>query len=293
MAKGTWRCAYGAALIGVCLSGCLSERAELGTQAPQRSERVRYALEAEAADGGPSDPGSPPSLCVNELAELTPVDCAACAQDHCATQAASCGESCGALITCAAGNCAPQNISCITTNCFDCVGAAPPANNYASCLSEHCESACPVIASLAIEQQPPPPPPPPGECVNDLPSVLGSECTTCIDRECTSEMQICDAQCRSLITCVVNACGTGDNLPCVTGSCGACIGGANGAQSLASCMANQCTTQCRPLIGSSEEPDAGSAEEPEDDDDDDARDERPRKHRRPHHHGRGNRPGKH
>jgi len=275
MAKSIWRAARAAALLGLSMGGCASESDELDAAPPPERGQVSYALEGEGYAAAP-DAGSPARLCVNELAALTPVECAACAQEHCAPEAASCGESCGQLITCAAANCAPGSISCIAGYCSECTVGATTANNYAVCLDEHCASACPEIASLAIPPSPPPPPPPPGACDEDLPGALGAECAACIESECIDQGVACDETCRSLITCVVEVCGSGENLSCVLGSCGACIGGVTAVQTLDPCIVERCAAECPPIVGSPDqpdEPDAGAAPA-----------EHPHKHKHHHHH---------
>ena len=151
MAKGIWRAAHAAGLLGLLLGACASESGGSDAAPPERGQ-VSYALAGEA-DAAAPDAGSPVSLCVNELAALTPVECAACAQEHCAPEAASCGESCGQLITCAAANCAPGSISCIAGYCAECTVGATDANNYAVCLDEHCASACPEIGRASCRER--------------------------------------------------------------------------------------------------------------------------------------------
>lgn len=297
MGKCLGRAARAAALLGWMLAACASESDDVDAAPPPERGQVSYALEGEpdaAADAGAAadtdaaapDAGSTVSLCVNELAALTPLECAACAQDHCAPEAASCGEDCGALITCASDNCAPRDIGCISSSCFDCLGPATIANLYANCLDEHCATACPAIARLAIPLQPPPPPPPsgPSACVDDLPSALGLACTSCIDRECAEAATLCDGTCRSFITCAFDACGNED-LGCLTDRCGDCFGGANAAVTLGGCITDRCAAVC-PSRGSSDPPDAGA--DAGDADDDDAHQQRPHKpNPKPPHHPRG------
>jgi hypothetical protein len=116
----------------------------------------------------------------------------------------------------------------------------------ANCAASNCEEVCPFLAQAGTQPIEPNPAPEPvvDGCREDTAAAVGDECIQCAEDLCEAEMTVCDGQCQALITCAVDECGGGQDIACISASCGSCLGAATRAQDVGSCLQQNCADVC-------------------------------------------------
>ena len=227
---------------GDCLvERCPAECAALPLSAPEDAGQAPAPVDAGAIEAGPA--------CEDRIDEILSPQCTACSEALCGAQLSACGDGCRGLMTCVSDQCEGDrnDLSCITASCGSCLAgdSVNTALAYADCMGAACSSVCPLF------QPQQPPPPPPSSCHDDLPGSIGDTCLSCAQAECTAEVDACEGDCGSLITCVAEQCAgleSEERTICAVTNCADCLGGVGQAQPLMACVSERCVDACAPLV---------------------------------------------
>lgn len=235
------------------------DAADAGGGEPNPPPQTDGGADAPSSGGEPQDPGL--DACEDTITDRTGAACADCSAASCGAELAACDGECLGLISCVVDACGGDgdDLACITASCSSCLGAATPATDLGGCLTEHCADVCEYVEPappgddeppLPPEDEPPPPdgepePPSADACEDDLANAVGDACVECGALECPDETADCDGSCRSLLTCVVNACDSdGEDIACIAAECSSCLDGAGPAEATADCLQARCADEC-------------------------------------------------